>query len=256
MSPQAKIICLAQHKGGTGKTTATLNIAACLVEQGRKVLIVDLDPQSNLTTGVGFKLEDIKISTNELFTQKETEYGAVVLHTPHGFDLLPANISLTDMETKLSRSFQREMILARKLNLARDNYDFILLDTPPSLGILTMNAVCVADYLLIPAQLEAYCFDGLAELSKFMLEAQQTSNPNIRLLGVFASRYDKRENTQTQLLEHIQQSYKKLSLSPIRDRAIVHDAALYKKPVAIVFPNSESAQDYKRLTTEVLNYVS
>ncbi|MEI6046189.1 MAG: AAA family ATPase [Chloroflexota bacterium] len=159
---QAKIICLTQSKGGTSKTSSVWNIAACMVNQGYKVLAVDTDQQANLTTSLGvdpLELEGRSVYT--LFTDSQVKAKEIIIATAEGIDLLPANNDLSVVEFSIKGAVSREKILARKLRPVVESYDYILIDTPPSFSLTTLNAMSAANYLLCPIQPEPYCLDGM-----------------------------------------------------------------------------------------------
>lgn len=253
---EAKVICLSQNKGGSGKTTATLNIAACLVEQGYRVLAVDLDPQSNLTTGLNISLDDLPTAIEDLLLSDSTVYQDVLVQTGSGVDLLPARPNLEQWGEK-SRRLNRDFILLEKLQSAKENYDYILLDTPPSLELLSVsNAFCASDFILIPMQLEKWCFDGLTRITEFLSDVQRHVNPKLALLGIFASRYDKRLLAQNQLLGFLEKDFKQKNLTPIHASVKISNAVFYKQPVITYEPKSESANEYRNLTKEVVHHAS
>lgn len=190
----ARVIAVTNQKGGVGKTTTCVNLAASLAATRRRVLLVDMDPQGNATMGSGVDKNGVQLSGYDLLTKRATAPEVIVAVENGGFDLVPANGDLTAAEVELMNEIGREHRLRLCLNLVRDNYDYILIDCPPSLNLLTVNALSAADSVLIPMQCEYYALEGLAALMNTIQQIQETVNPNLQIEGILRTMYDPRNS--------------------------------------------------------------
>lgn len=252
----AKIICLAQQKGGTSKTSSVWNISACLVQNGYRVLAVDMDMQANLTTSLGVNPLELKGSMYALLSESGVKASDILLETPEGIDLLPADNDLAVVEFSIKEAIGREKILAKKLRPLAANYDFILIDTPPSFAITTLNAMGAAQYLLCPIQPEPYCLDGMKNLTRTYEMVQEDSNPNLQMLGVFITMYNSRLKAHKEITEIIRQDWAELAFETIiRERTNILESAVDNRSIVNLKPNSDLAQDYQSLTKEIIHRV-
>ncbi len=189
-----KILSVVNQKGGVGKTTTTINLAACLYKMKRKVLLVDLDPQSNATRGSGINSDSIIYSINDVLLGRSKIDDAIVSSVHDGYDLLPATPELTESEVNLVTKDKREFILKNQLNQISARYDYILMDCPPSLNILTVNSLVSATGVLIPVQCEFYALQGLSELINTIKQIQESSNVSLKIEGILRTMFDSRNN--------------------------------------------------------------
>ncbi|KPP96739.1 ParA family protein [Marinobacter sp. HL-58] len=190
----ARVIAVTNQKGGVGKTTTCVNLAASLAATKRRVLLVDMDPQGNATMGSGVDKNDLKRSGYDMLTKRATAAEVIFRAEASGFDILPANGDLTAAEVELMNEIGREHRLRLALNKVRENYDYILIDCPPSLSLLTVNALSAADTVLIPMQCEYYALEGLAALMNTVEQIQETVNPDLQVEGILRTMYDPRNS--------------------------------------------------------------
>jgi chromosome partitioning protein len=252
----AHIICLAQQKGGTSKTSSVWNISAALVQEGYKVLVVDMDMQANLTASLGVNPLELERSMYALLSDPTVKASDVVVETAEGIDLLPADNDLAVIEFAIKEAIGREKILAKKLRPIAGNYDFILIDTPPSFAITTLNAMSAANYLLCPVQPEPYCLDGMKNLTRTFEMIQEDSNSNLQMLGVFITMYNSRLKAHREITEVIQRDWSDLAFETvIRQRTNILESAVDNRAVVTLKPNSDLAQDYINLTKEIVRRV-
>ena len=202
-----KILSIVNQKGGVGKTTTTINLAACLSKMKRKVLLVDLDPQSNATRGSGIDAASINCSINDVLLGRNNINDAIIGSEVDGFDLLPATPDLTESEVNLISKNDREFILKEKLHQVSKRYDYILMDCPPSLNILTVNSLVSATGVLIPVQCEFYALQGLSELINTIKQIQQSSNENLKIEGILRTMFDSRNNLSTDVSEQLKEHF-------------------------------------------------
>lgn len=190
----ARVIAVTNQKGGVGKTTTCVNLAASLAATKRRVLLVDMDPQGNATMGSGVDKNELELSGYDVLTKRASVAEVTFLAEASGFNILPANGDLTAAEVELMNEIGREHRLRLALNTVRDNYDYILIDCPPSLSLLTVNALSAADSVLIPMQCEYYALEGLAALMNTVEQIQETVNPNLQVEGILRTMYDPRNS--------------------------------------------------------------
>ncbi len=248
-----KIITICNQKGGTGKTTSAINIATSLAILGKKILLVDLDPQANATSGIGVNKHGVEKSTYHVLLE-ETELKDVLLNTqvPNLF-LAPSNLDLTGAEVELVGALGREYRLKRALAKERDNFDFIIIDSPPSLGLLTINGLCAADSLIIPVQCEYYALEGLTQLTHTVRLVQDNLNPGIVIEGVLLTMADFRTNLTKEVIQEARSHFKEKVYNTVIPRNIrLTEAPSFGKPVALYDKESLGAQKYEELVKEIL----
>lgn len=248
-----KIIAVCNQKGGTGKTTTSINISASLALAGKKVILVDLDPQANATSGVGINKHDIKKSTYHVLLE-EQEIREILQKTAiDNLLLAPSNLDLTGAEVELVGELGRENRLKKALQKERDNYDFIIIDSPPSLGLLTINGLCAADSVLIPVQCEFYALEGLTQLTNTIKLVKDNLNPGLDIEGVLLTMADFRTNLTKEVIHEVRNFFKeKVYITVIPRNIRLSEAPSYGKPVALYDKESLGAQKYEELAKEIL----
>lgn len=248
-----KIIAVCNQKGGTGKTTSAINLAAYLALAGKKTLLIDLDPQANATSGIGINKHNVQKSTYHVLLE-ELEIKDILHPTAiNALFLAPSNLDLTGAEVELVGALGREYRLKRALTKEKDNFDFIIIDSPPSLGLLTINGLCAADTVLIPVQCEYYALEGLTQLSNTIRLVKENLNPNLTIEGVLLTMADFRTNLTKEVIQEARNFFKEKVYATVIPRNIrLTEAPSYGKPIAIYDKESLGAKKYEELTKELL----
>lgn len=248
-----KIIAICNQKGGTGKTTSAVNLAAYLALAQKKVLLIDLDPQANATSGTGINKHDVQKSTYHILLE-ELEIKDIIQDTAiHNLWLAPANLDLTGAEVELVGALGRENRLKRALFKEKDNFDFIIIDSPPSLGLLTINALCAADSVFIPVQCEYYALEGLTQLVNTIKLVKDNLNSNLVIEGVLLTMADFRTNLTKEVIQETRNYFKEKVYQTVIPRSIrLTEAPSFGKPIALYDKDSIGAQKYEELTRELL----
>jgi chromosome partitioning protein len=249
----ARVLAVANQKGGVGKSTTAVNLGAALAERGKKVLVVDLDPQGNASTGLGIEPERRETTTYDVLAGGVPAETAVVeTHLPNLW-VIPATIDLAGAEIELVSQLSREMRLARVIDGLASVYDFIILDCPPSLGLLTVNALAAADEIIVPIQCEYYALEGLGQLLRNVRLVQQSLNPNLRLSGIVLTMYDTRTKLSEQVVAEVRRFFGRRVYDTIIPRTVrLSEAPGYGQPITSYDPSSKGAKAYRSLAKEVL----
>ena len=249
-----KIIAFTNKKGGVGKTTTAVNMAAYCAEFGKRVLLVDIDSQGNATTGLGFSKSALKKSVYNVLIEEDTAAANIMPTQVKLLDILPANVDLTGAEVDLVYKRNRERILKETLEKVRSSYDYIFIDCPPSLGLLTINAWVAADSVIIPLQSEYFALEGLSQLMNTIALVKQHINPNLQIEGVVITMYDSRALISKQIAAEIKKFFKKKLYEIIIPRNVrLAEAPSHGKPVMLHDPKCVGARAYKALTEEFLS---
>jgi chromosome partitioning protein len=252
-----KIIAVANQKGGVGKTTTTINLGAALVEEGCHVLIVDLDPQGNASTGLGVEPEDREFTTYELLLDDAPLEDVIKPTELDGLNIIPATVDLSSADIELISNEKRSFLLhdaLRQHAMDAFAYDYILIDCPPSLNLLTVNAMVAAHSVLVPLQSEFFALEGLSQLMLTIREVRQTANPNLRIEGVVLTMYDSRNNLSQQVEDDARENLGDLVFETMIPRNVrVSEAPSYAMPVTEYDPNSKGAQAYGQLARELMS---
>ncbi len=247
-----KIISIANQKGGVGKTTTSVNISACLALAGKKVLLIDADPQGNATSGVGGK-KDVEKSTYDLIIHQEELANVVQKSAVENLDLCASNINLAGAEVELVSQISRETKLKQVLEPVKQEYDYIIIDCPPSLGLVTLNALTASDSVLVPIQCEYYALEGLGQLMSTIDLVQKHLNQKLDIEGVVLTMYDARTNLSRQVIEEVKKYFKNKVYKTIIPRNVkLSEAPSYGLPISMYDKKSEGSRAYTALANEII----
>lgn len=249
-----RIIAVANQKGGVGKTTTTINLSACLAEQGQKVLVIDVDPQGNTTSGLGIDKNNTENTVYELILGEASIDDCIYKSVMDDLDVIPSNVNLAGAEIDLIDIDDREYILKKIVNSLKEKYDFILLDCPPSLSMLTVNAMTAANTVLVPIQCEYYALEGLSQLIRTINLVKQKLNPELEIEGVVFTMYDARTNLSLQVVENVKANLKQTVYKTIIPRNIrLAEAPSHGLPINLYDSKSAGAESYRLLAEEVIH---
>lgn len=248
-----KIISIANQKGGVGKTTTSINLSTLLAKKGKKVLMIDADPQGNASSGVGIDRDDIELSVYDILIN-DIEVKQVVKKTNiKNLDLCPSNINLAGAEVELVSVISREQRLKEKLDNVKEDYDFIIIDCPPSLGLITLNAFTASDSVLIPVQCEYYALEGLGQLLNTISLVKKHLNKEIEVEGALLTMYDARTNLSNQVVKEVKKYFNdKVYKNVIPRNVKLSEAPSYGMPISIYDPRSKGAKSYDKFVKEFL----
>ena len=251
-----KIIAFANQRGGVGKTTSAVNIAASVGILGKKVLLIDLDPQGNTTSGVGINKKNLKATSYELLINETTADKAVIQTEFKNLSVIPSNISLAGAEFDLYQLDNREYRLKDQLNQIKDNYDYIFIDCPPSLGMITVNALATADAVIIPMQCEYYALEGLSQLMLTIRKIKQLYNPELEICGILITMFNGRLILTMQVISELKKYYSdKLFKTPVSRNVRLSEAPSFGTPVYYHDKSSKGSKEYLDVAKELLERI-
>nr|WP_253957857.1 AAA family ATPase [Metabacillus halosaccharovorans] len=248
-----KIIAVANQKGGVGKTTTSVNLGACLAYIGKRVLLVDVDPQGNATSGIGIEKADVEHCIYDILVDDVAAKDVIKPTAVENLDIIPATIQLAGAEIELVPTISREVRLKRALEAVKDNYDYMVIDCPPSLGLLTINALTASDAVLIPVQCEYYALEGLSQLLNTVRLVQKHLNTDLTIEGVLLTMLDARTNLGIQVIDEVKKYFQDKVYKTIIPRNIrLSEAPSHGQPIIIYDPRSRGAEVYLDLAKEVV----
>lgn len=249
----ARIIAIANQKGGVGKTTTAINLSACLAEAGKNVLTIDIDPQGNTTSGLGINKDELDNTIYELLIG-ESDINDCVVRCDYGtIDVLPSNVNLAGAEIELVGAEDKEFILKNSIDTVKDLYDYVIIDCPPSLNVLTVNAMTTADTILVPIQCEYYALEGLSQLIHTINLIKNRLNPELEIEGVVFTMFDARTNLSLQVVENVKNNLKQNIYKSIIPRNVrLAEAPSHGMPINVYDTRSAGADAYRDLAQEVI----
>ena len=249
-----RIIAIANQKGGVGKTTTSINLSACLAELGKKVLVIDLDPQGNTTSGFGIDKEEMENTVYELMLGEcSIREGMTQVENIEHLSLIPSNVNLAGAEIELLGINEKEYILKNAVDYIRDDYDFIIIDCPPSLNMLTVNAMTTADSILVPIQCEYYALEGISQLIHTIDLVQERLNPNLKIDGVVFTMYDARTNLSSDVVDTVKENLNATVYQTIIPRNVrLAEAPSHGLPINLYDAKSSGAESYRNLAKEII----
>ncbi len=251
----SRIIAITNQKGGVGKTTTVINLAACLAEAGKKVLAVDMDPQGNSSSGLGLQKDKLKNTVYELMIGSAEIEDCLYESSMKGLSLLPSTVHLAGAEVELIGVADSQFVLKKQLDKLRESYDYIMIDCPPSLNLLTINALAASDTVLVPIQCEYYALEGLSQLLYTIGLVQKGLNPGLEIEGVVFTMYDVRTNLSLQVVENVKQHLKQNIYKTIIPRNVrLAEAPSHGLPIILYDSRSTGAESYRQLAGEVIRY--
>lgn len=251
----SKVIAIANQKGGVGKTTTTINLSAALALKGKRVLVIDIDPQGNTTSGLGIEKNKLENTVYELLLEECTVKECIISDIIDNMSVIPANVNLAAAEIEMIGLEKKEYVLRKEIDYIKDDFDYIIIDCPPSLSMLTVNAMTTADSVLVPIQCEYYALEGLSQLIHTINLVKERLNPKLSIEGVVFTMYDSRTNLSSQVVENVKSHLKQRVYKTMIPRNIrLAEAPSHGIPICMYDPKSAGAESYIALAEEIIQF--
>ena len=251
----SKVIAVFNQKGGVGKTTTNVNLSACIAVRGKKVLVVDIDPQGNTTSGLGIDKKELRKTIYDVLIGEEKAEDVIIQTAVENLSIIPSSVQLAGAEIELTGFEEREKMLKKALEGIRDEYQYVFIDCPPSLGLLTINALTAADSVLKPIHCEYYALEGVSQLMNTIWLVQRGLNPDLKVEGVVLSMFDGRTNLSIQVVDEVKRYFKGMVYTTIIPRNVrLAEAPSYGVPILMYDPKSKGAEAYEELADEFIEY--
>ena len=251
----SKVIAVFNQKGGVGKTTTNVNLSACIAVRGKKVLVVDIDPQGNTTSGLGIDKKELKKTIYDVLIGTAKAEEVITQTAVENLSIIPSSVQLAGAEIELTGFEERGKMLKKALEGIKDEYQYVFIDCPPSLGLLTINALAAADSVLIPIQCEYYALEGVGQLMNTIWLVQRGLNPDLKVEGVVLSMFDGRTNLSIQVVDEVKRYFKGMVYTTIIPRNVrLAEAPSYGVPILMYDPKSKGAEAYEELADEFIEY--
>ena len=248
-----RIIAITNQKGGVGKTTTSINLSAALAAKGKNVLVIDTDPQGNTTSGYGIDKNELDYSVYDLMLGECSVHDCIIKNVVENVSLIPSNVDLSAIEIELIGTEQKEYILKKEIDYVKDLYDYVIIDCPPSLSMLTINSMTTANSVIVPIQCEYYALEGLSDLLHTINLVQERLNPDLNMEGVVFTMYDSRTNLSNQVVENVKEYLGQNVYKTVIPRNVrLAEAPSYGQPINIYDPKSAGAEAYAMLADEVI----
>ena len=248
-----KVIAIANQKGGVGKSTTAINLSACLAEKGKHILVIDIDPQGNTTSGLGVEKAELDNSLYELIIGEAEPEDVIIKNTVENLDIIPSNVNLSGAEIEIFELEEKEFIIKKIVEKVRRRYDYVIMDCPPSLSMLTINALTAANSVIVPIQCEYYALEGLSQLIYTIDLVKERLNSKLKIEGILFTMFDTRNNLSSQVVDNVRNNLDQKIYNTVIPRNVrLAEAPSYGMPINLYDSRSSGAESYRKLAEEII----